>query len=285
MTFAEMLRRLRGRWKVRRRYRNEIRLLDGGSVGRPDRPSVVLHTVERAASRFVFHLLGRLARNAGLVPIDLDSYHYEIGRIRPWIEGGRGGESPLFAAPGCFYGPLRTASDDVLRLPHKAILMVRDPRDVLVSLHHNHAWEPRTPIAGGDQAAGEVEREMRDARAMTLDAFVRHMARPDSHVMQTFRAYRTTLLGSPRVLLTRYETMLGDPVAWLDPIVRHLDWPPDRTLRDGVLVSDPPRQASRAGSGLREARPGAHARDLAPETRALLAERLRDVLDAFGYEP
>jgi hypothetical protein len=285
MTLPGVLRRLRGRWKVRRRYRNEIRLLAGGLVGRPDRPSVVLHTVERAASRFVSLVLGRLARHAGLVPIDVDSYHYEIGRIRPWIEGGRGGASHPFAAPGCFYGPLRTASDNVLRLPHKAILVVRDPRDVLVSLHHNHAWEPRTPIAGGDDVAGEVEREMREARAMTLDAFVCHMARPDSHVMQTFRAYRTTLLRSPRVLVTRYETMLGDPVGWLEGIVHHLDWSPNRALREEVLGSDPLRQASRAGSGLREARPGAHARDLAPETRPLLAERLSDVLQAFGYEP
>ncbi len=270
---------IRARWKVRRRFRAESQLLAGREVGDPDRPSAVLFTVERAASRFVTRMLAPLARDAGLVPIDLDSYHYELNRIAEWIGGGRGGDDRLFERPGCFFGPLRTASANVLGLSHRSVLVLRDPRDVLVSLHRNHGWEPRLPLLGDDVAARRIEREMDHARTVGIDDFVLSMARPESHVRRTLEAYRRHLVGRPHVLFLTYEEMVADFSAWLHRIVEHFGWRPEPRLLDRVL-----RVAGEGASG-RATRVGDHRRALRPETVEALDGELGPLLAALGYAP
>ncbi|MEM7415344.1 MAG: sulfotransferase domain-containing protein [Gemmatimonadota bacterium] len=276
------MRRLYGGWSVRRRYRSEIDLLAGRPIGAADRPSAVLHTVERAASRFVTRTLGQLAKGEGLVPIDLDSYHYEIGEIRDWIAGGRGGADHVLDTAGCFFGPFRTSSANVLALRHRGVLVVRDPRDVLVSLHHNYGWEPRDPIAGDAKARAAVRSQMDATRQIELDDFVLDMA-TESHVRDTFEAYGSGLLDAPHVLCVTYEEMVADFTTWLDRIVRHLEWSPDAVLLDQAIASASFAPRPGAVQGRREVLPGGYARTLRPDTIDALDRELGPLLRTLGY--
>ncbi len=284
MTRIDALRRAFGRWSVRRRYRSEIALLAGRAVGAPDRPSAVFHTVERAGSRFAAGVLARLARSEGLVPIDLDSYHYEIGEIGSWIAGERGGDEHAFDAEGCFFGPFRTASPNTLALRHRGVLLIRDPRDVLVSLHHNYGWEPRDPIAGGPEARAAVRAHMDDTRRVGLDDFVVRMAK-ESHIRDTFEAYGSVLLGAPHIVCLTYEDMVADLRGWLDRVVHHLDWSPRSAAIDRVVAASRFEPRPGAMKGRREVRPGGHTRKLRPETVATLNRELEPLLRVLGYAP
>lgn len=166
----------------------------------------------------------------------------------------------------------------------RVVLIVRDPRDVLISYFHFHRrhdlWD-----AGLEEF---VERFL----AGTLDPY----GRWDSHV-------ESWLLGrghDPSFLLVRYEDLKAETAHWLTRIVEHLDLRADeQEIHRAIAASDPEkmrkldRENVAAGGALpgtrpgfdfvRAARPGQGTTELSRSHQERVREAFGCTLTKLGY--
>lgn len=268
---------------IRRRFRNEILLLGGKHEAMSPRPSIIHFTVERAASRFVGHLMQTLAAGAGMTPIDFDSYFFELGKIDKWTGEDRGGRnSGLFKERGYCYSPLRTVTDHLLhRRGFRILLSLRDPRDVLVSLHHNYAYEDPLPRLAGRVSRFRLLRKRTAAQRQTVDDFAFAFFRKESHIRRSYEAYCEHLVGRPDVLFVRYEDMVSDFDTWLDRVVDFFEFGSAtaaiKRFRETADFQPAPNGPKR------QVTPGEHRRVLRPDTIRELNTKGGHILASLGY--
>jgi hypothetical protein len=184
---------------------------------------------------------------------------------------------------GVFYGAIR-ATPFFYRLPHfdqfKALLMLRDPRDVLTSLFFSIAFSHGEP-SGVEDVRRDFLAARQKARQQGIDQCVLDLA---PNYLQRYTGYCRDVLGRPNVLLAKYEDMIADFRAWLQRVLIFWGIPTNtkivaRVIRDAdfsVACEDP-------GAHKRQVMPGDHRRKLQPATLRQLDEMFADVLDTLGY--
>jgi hypothetical protein len=179
-----------------------------------------------------------------------------------------------FAPRGHLYGPLRlSAQGAVLER-----LMVRDPRDMLVSqFFHNRDG---VAIRSGLAAAETKERERSDAVRLGIDCYVLEKA---TRFEAGFDRAVRLLADRPATAVLRYEDMVDDWPSFLRVLREVFDLDED-ALRDLERESRP-GEIERPGHHKRSGATGDHRRKLAPESVTALTERFGPFLRAFGYLP
>lgn len=196
-----------------------------------------------------------------------------------------------FAPRGHLYGPLRLSAQGAVleRLIVPALqaargddvrtcLMVRDPRDMLVSqFFHNRDG---VAIRAGLAAAETKERERSDAVRLGIDRYVLEKA---TRFEAGFDRAVRLLADRPATAVLRYEDMVDDWPSFLRVLREVLDLDED-ALRDLERESRP-GEIERPGQHKRSGATGDHRRKLAPETVTALTERFGPFLRAFGYLP
>ena len=273
--------------KFCRRFRNERRLLRGKYKGQDGPSSIALFTVERAASRYVANLMRALALDAGMTPIDLDSYFFELGKVQEWLGSGRSVPPGTFRDRGYCYGPFRTSyprlfDGDRLRF----LLALRDPRDALVSLYFSYCYEPSRPLLADDRFTEEGEAKRRRFRSQSVDEFVTMAFTSWRHIRKSYRDYCDHLLGKSNVLFVRYEDMVEDFDRWLESVVEFFEFRPAPELLAGIRATAGfPVSGERVDAQKRQVLPGDHKRKLAPETVDTLTRECEDILVRLGYAP
>ena len=158
---------------------------------------------------------------------------------------------------------------------HPCIWLVRDPRDMLVSLYYSVTLSHAVP------PEHRLFREKRElAQSLSLEEFVLRNA---STYLRSFERYREKL---PRDSLTtyRYEDVIYAKADWLKALVGRLGLPLRRRLvrliarRYDVF---PGKEVPDAH--VRQVHPGNHRAKLSAETRHRLGELLAPILDFHGY--
>jgi hypothetical protein len=163
----------------------------------------------------------------------------------------------------------------------RKLLIVRDPRDILVSLYysiklsHHFASDATPQFAEG---IGRLKREVEG----DIDSFC--LGHADTYRV-ILRAYMD-IVRSPDTLILRYEDFIYDKVGLARSISDWflLDVPPDR-LRPLVASQERVPETDQPDSHIRQVHPGDHRRKLRPETVTALDGILVDFLNTFGYAP
>lgn len=166
--------------------------------------------------------------------------------------------------------------------PYYIVLMVRDPRDVLVSQYFSLAFSHKRPARGSNKSRHFMNLR-NTARQFSIDEFV--VQQSDS-VFEVYEKYRTGLLNVyPHTYVTRFEDMVENFSDWLDGLLQHSDL---------TLESDKHKQLIERNEAIRpkkedparEMRKGKHgdfAEKLSRKTIDFLNEKFSRSLADFGY--
>jgi hypothetical protein len=164
----------------------------------------------------------------------------------------------------------------------RKLLMIRDPRDALVSLYFSNAYSHPIPQQTGehDEVAKQMERQRAAALATPLDEYVIQHARP---MKQTMMQYRPVLANAHTTLL-KYEDYILDKRALMLLIAEKFGWRPDEELIRETLEWADIRPASETPTAfVRKVTPGDHREKLSSATIAALNEILMPAFELFGY--
>jgi hypothetical protein len=176
--------------------------------------------------------------------------------------------------------PLIFASDPIF-LEARKILMVRDPRDALVSEYFSNAYSHALPEIRGAGATQDLLTLRRDAVSAALEATVLHRA---AALNQTYMEY-AGILADPCLKLFRYEDVILAKRQWVHDIAAHFGWaPPDAgTLTAMMGWADVIPAEEKPGRFIRKVVSGDHRAKLSPAIITRLNVALAPAMGLFGY--
>jgi len=243
-----------------------------------DRPARIALGVRKSGSSLFAQIVTALARGAGWPAVDVPGTAFEAGYgAADWYDNPRarallwrGNAYVGFRAPPLsFYG-------DTVFVEAAKLLLVRDPRDALVSEFFSNRYSHRLPPGGG-QVAAERER----ALATELDDYVVARAGMLDRTVQGYAA----LLDDPRLAIQRYEDVILNKRPWLHAIAAHFGWPCDEgTITTILKWADVIPATEEPTAFVRRVRPGDHRDKLSPDTLRAVRRRLSSVWRDLGYD-
>jgi tetratricopeptide (TPR) repeat protein/lipopolysaccharide biosynthesis glycosyltransferase len=187
---------------------------------------------------------------------------------------------------GNVYGGLRAVPTAMAGHPTfrdgPKILLVRDPRDALVSLYFSDAYSH--PIPARTEAASPttdlMERLRRDALNSGIDDFVLRRA---VWMRRDFLSY-LGVARRPETMVVRYEDYIFRKPELVRLIARQFGLTVEDAQIDEMMIWADLRPATEDPSAfVRRVTPGDHRNKLRPETIAALDELLQPAMEAFGY--
>jgi hypothetical protein len=269
---------------------NHVELANGRRVAFPEAPAGPLHEtcfvlgIRKCGSSIMNSMVTDLARLNGRHYLDIAGRFFQADvPERVWRNDKA---SQKLLVPGQVHGgframPLIFATHEVFTQARK-ILLVRDPRDALVSEYFSNAYSHALPqLDGGGGATAEMLALRQDALKASIETYVLRQAEA---LNRTFVEYEA-VLADPRLLVFRYEDVIFAKRQWVLDIAAHFGWPPPSAATlDGMMGwADVLPDAERADQFIRKVRPGDHIDKLSPAIVERLNALMAPALGLFGY--
>lgn len=162
----------------------------------------------------------------------------------------------------------------------RMIVLVRDPRDALVSGFFSFGPGGSHVRPPGEQLRAEQDAARKEDEGLDIDQWV------IKHAVRFGKQFRDILplKSMPTVKIYRYEDVLFDKVTFLKDALAHLDVKcPLPRIQRIVDREAPLPTVENPKVHIRKATPGDHRAKLRPETIAELDRLLADVLAGFDY--
>lgn len=185
--------------------------------------------------------------------------------------------------PGNVYGgfrnfPLAMADNELFRAGKK-ILLVRDPRDALVSEYFSNAFSHKIPQGEGG-ARERLLTQRRTAREQGVESYVLERA---PLMRRTLEEY-IPLLHEPDLLLLKYEDIIFNKSKMIDDVLAHFGWSCKPAFKEATIAAvDIVPDQEKQTEFIRKVTPGDHLEKLSASAIAKINHQMRDVLDAFKY--
>jgi len=226
----------------------------------------------------------KIVRESGLVPVDLDGYFFNLGKGKDWEVKGRNMGKIHYHNKGYFYGPFRSFHRGIRNLEDfKILLVLRDPRDVIVSSYfslYSHVF----PLGEGAKKQKQRMERRKFLLNSDIDTYVIQKIKNRPNYMDRFDDYCSQLLGKPNVLFLKYEDMVFQFESWLDRLLDFFDLKISPHLRREVLqLADFSVDKENRYSHKRQVFPGDYRRKLKKETIAFLNAQTEDILHKLDY--
>lgn len=194
---------------------------------------------------------------------------------------------PYFRRNLLYYGfrafPTVLNDPSIALSQRRFVLLVRDPRDVLVSEYFSYGKKGGSHSAPDKNAAAFEEAHrtaLTRAQDGEIDDYVLRASRDLLGKLEAYRAHLNFDVG----LLRRYEDAYFDKKSLLGDTLSHLKISVDPDLVKRVATQFDVRPAHEDDSQhIRKGTPGDHAEKLRPETITALNDKFRDVGAFFGY--
>jgi hypothetical protein len=240
--------------------------------------------VRKCGSSILNSMVAELARSNGRHYLDIAGqfYHANVPE-RLWRQAPA---SRRLLVPGQVHGgframPLIFAGHPVYTAARK-ILLVRDPRDALVSEFFSNAYSHAMPRAAGAGGAAQDMLALRQAALRaSIETYVLRQAAALNHTFVEYAAASADRL----TLVFRYEEVIMAKREWLRDIADHFGWAkPGEALLDDIMGwADVVPESEQPGQFVRRVRPGDHKEKLSRAVIARLDEILAPALSLFSY--
>lgn len=268
-------------------YRVEEALFTGVHKNTNTHPSIIHFSTNKAASQHVMSVLQRCAHFAGMTHANLNGYIFNMDI--PFIDKMSAEQfakySHVLKPTGYLYSVFGGMIESIPEFEkYRVVLMLRDPRDVLVSNYYSMAYSHVLPAEGSSRREAFVQRRIR-AQQTPLDDFVRERS---AWVKSVYERYDNLLIKrypADCYYYTTYEAMVTDYAKWLKDMLKYVELDVPVSLFD-VLVQENDRSRPRKEdihNTNRLGRSGDYLQKLSPETIAWLNEDLKGILARFGY--
>lgn len=188
----------------------------------------------------------------------------------------RAESSPVFDNSGFIFSGFRHFPNfDLDVAGNKCILLVRDPRDMVVSMYYSVTKSHVIP-EGNDS----LRKNREEALQKAIDEFV--LGKMQSYVGQ-FNTYKEKLNGKD-VKVYRYEDVIYDKSTWLGDVLDYLeiDKSPE-LLKNVVKQFDVIPDTENESQHVRQVHPGNYKKKLSGPAIEKLTEKAKDFLTYYNY--
>lgn len=253
-------------------FKNEQKMLNGKFVSRGKNEAIALFTVHKAASSLLAVRLGNIFEAEGYDVVDFSSYFTKVRPdLRTQFLTEKFFADQLFGHRQVFFSAIRFPLTELdPNWPLKVILVLRDPRDVLVSHYFSTMYSH--PIQNSDFFVLK-----QSAQQMSIDQYVLSLA---GDFFQRYLQY-ASWVNKASVLYWRYEDMILDPTKMESAILDFVGV----SATVGSIVSKEDFLITKEDpfAHKRNVLPGDHARKLKPETILKLNEVFSQLPSQLGY--
>jgi len=249
----------------------------------PDVPSVYAFSLPKAGSVLFDSIMRSLSERVGLTYVSLMGEFFRLGLPEKNIPSSA---SRIFKDNGYCFGGFRAFPRRFV-IPNlettKSVLLVRDPRDMLVS--HYYSMRSSHPDRGKVLTTSVQGLPRRDhALNLSVDDYALDMARVYarqlSHYMEVLKEYPSNFT------VFRYEDVIFEKRKWVADICASCGWDiSSRAIRRIADKNDIVPIVENEAKHIRQVVPGDGMRKLQPETIEKLNELFETQLAYFGYSP
>jgi len=245
-----------------------------------DAQSVLAFSMAKAGSTLLFDLLTHLAGAAGVTYFSPEN---AVWGQRDRTRGKVFDMSPVFLETGYCYGGFRylPAYDIPILDAAPSILLVRDPKDMLVSNYFSNAFSHRPPTDDTEAAVYKQFMKRRERIQNTdINDYVRRIL---GNTQRMFASYRG-VWRKPNFRVFRYEDVIERKRPWMDEVLGHFGWDlPDEAIDQVIAEHDVFPDAEQRESHVRQVRPGNYREHLDKTTIAAIDAALAEDVAAAGY--
>ncbi len=246
--------------------------------------SVLVFSLPKAGSVLLDSIVHAMSDQAGLWYFGLEERLFQAGVP---IERCPPETSALFLRRGYCYSGFRRLPE-AFEIPildrARKVLLVRDPRDMLVSLYFSLTRSHASPGALAEGDAGSHQERFEADRAGEMAASIDGFVIRRAPVIADIYAGYARILDDPKTLVSRYEDVLYDKAGWARQIREHFSWDvPDDVIERVARAHDTIPDAENPDAHIRRAHPGDHREKLASPTIARLDAILAPVLERHAY--
>jgi hypothetical protein len=267
-----------------------IRYNDGGEdrllftlppTAAPSRESVFVFAMPKAGSVLLENITRRLAAHVGLTYVSIIGEYFNLGIPHKDMPAST---ADIFLPKGYCYGGFRFFPRSFEMPPlrqSRAILLVRDPRDMLVS--NFFSMRDSHPEPGKALETVQLKLKMRDvARSVDIDEYVRKAA---EGYRKNLADYRESLSGMSGLKLFRYEDVIYDKRAWIADICDWFGWSVPYWKRWWIArINDKMPKSEESTAHVRQVHPGNFRAKLKPETIEWLNAHFAEEMAWYGYD-
>lgn len=267
------------------RFSTELNLIAGKDIAKSAHPSILHFSVNKAATQYIKRVLGLCAEECGLVNVSIHDYAFH-GKF-PYLDSLSPEEMQdyqhIFRPQGYCYSVFGGMLDGVPDLDrYRIVLVLRDPRDVLVSSYFSVAFSHVAPGKESDKREEFIQMRAR-AQSSSIDEYV--LAESDRTLANYERYKRLLTERYPHAYVTQYEQMTADFAGWLKELLEYCELDVPMSLFTTLVQKHDakrPRQEN-VQQHTRKGRPGDYLEKLQPATIAQLNHKFAPILDAYGY--
>lgn len=253
------------------------------NVSNRDGTGAVFFTTPKCASTFVAQTLSLIERESSNVKTyNYEGLYWNTGHTDVYRSINRDAER-LFSKSTAIYGPLRHYVEVPGIENRPVVLMLRDPRDAVLSSYYSVAFSHSLP--GGRQARKNYIARREHAKSLSPDEYVAYAL---TEYLPKYEIYAEKILGLKNVTFISYEEMIHDIELWARRFIEGLGL----TASDGLVtkikaayLSGKPDESS-IETVENHRRNGAHGQfkeKLKPETVELLNREFSDIIREFSH--
>lgn len=271
--------------QLRRNHPVEWALVHNRHYNENEHTSIIHFSVNKSATQYVKTLLGRLGAENGMTSAHIHGYSFNSSF--PFFDRLSADEMQayayIFKPQGYVYSVFGGAIEGIPNMEtYRAVLMVRDPRDVLTSMYYSSAYSHAVPQDTGGKRENFLQRR-EHTRAISIDQFVLENAERERTIYQRY----TDLLVRryPRLYLTRYEEMTADFEAWFNGLLAYCQLEVSPALRQTLFAESQKIRPTKEDvyAHVRKGKSGDHLSKLQPKTIEQLNEIFAQVLKDYNY--
>lgn len=161
----------------------------------------------------------------------------------------------------------------------KKILLVRDPRDAIVSAYFSFANSHRQP--GKGKALTQFLERREQLKTLDIEAYVLEQS---NQVKRDFNHYNEYLTTNSLLKVYRYEDIIFDKESWIKDMLKFLNLSLNNTQISRIAEKhNIVPQAEDVSQHVRKVKPGDHKEKLSSECIAKLNDILGEVLERYDY--
>ncbi|MFO7944179.1 MAG: sulfotransferase domain-containing protein [Anaerolineales bacterium] len=269
---------------LNRRFGVEQKLIAGDHHNDNKHPSIIHFSLNKAATQFTKKVLKKAAIENGMVPVHINEYAFFTKF--PYLTGMDEKEmfdyAHIFKPKGYMYSAFGGYVPGIMDLEkYKVILMVRDPRDILVSWYYSIAFSHSIPPQTSNRHQEYIDHRA-SAQKMTIDE---HVISQSDRVFNIFNRYKNSLCEPyPEIHLTSYEKMTSDFKGWLTGLLNACELDVSDQLLSELIEYNQSVQPKGENKfkHIRKGEPGDYADKLQLETIDYLNQKFAPIFDAFA---
>ena len=268
---------------LRKRFNVELKLIAGKHRNNNPHPSIIHFSLNKAATQYTKKILRECVIGNGMVPVHINEYAFYTKF--PYLTGLKTDEmvnfSHIFKPNGYFYSAFGGFVPGISDLDkYKVILMVRDPRDILVSWYYSIAFSHSIPPITSNRHE-EYIRKRKNAQEITIDD---HVISESDRVLNILNRYQNELLVPyPHVHLTSYEKMTSNFEGWLKGLLDASELEISSHTFQKLVEDNKQLQPKEENiyKHIRKGKPGDYLDKLQPETIEYLNNKFSPILETY----